>query len=87
MLHAVLLEVVRLHHLQPPEEHADGGDDTESEREAPDCAEVVEPEDPEEDEGDECGDDEAGVDHGVCVRRRTIIMVRLERRSHNERDD
>ena len=49
-------------HPQAPEEHEEGGNDPESEGQAPDCSEVVFGKDPQQNERDECGDHEADVD-------------------------
>lgn len=40
-VHGVLLEVTRLLHLQPPNEDSSSRDDTETERQTPDSAEMV----------------------------------------------
>lgn len=60
-------------HPQAPEEHEKGGNDPESEGQAPDCSEVVFGKDPQQDERYECGDHEADVDlrvQGISIGRK-----------------
>jgi hypothetical protein len=64
-LDRVLLVAGRLLHAQTPKEDSHSGDEAETEGKPPDCPEVVGAADPVEKEGNERGDDEAPVNHGV----------------------
>ena len=64
--HRILLETCWLLHAETPEEYGEGRDDTQPERQTPDSTQVVLAKDPEEDEGNKRGNDEPGINHGVC---------------------